>query len=245
MRKFLWILVCVGALALMPGGVIVPSHSHAAGKVYVYGTSMEPTDRDAERFSRSSWGGGIGAVFPAPAVHNLAALSTGLELTNMMSQSTMVYDPVIRLQLEQRTNQTYGRFYLGGLIGPHGPAFFRPHVGANVALVWYGISTDIDIPNPSSSDPDAVITRNLESNFKGAFGYDLNAGLDLNIANKFPIELGMRHVQSFNIPQPLGAGSVTVSPTYFQIYFGIGVSLEVLMNKNPKSGSHDEQEEED
>lgn len=227
-------------VALMLCSAIVPSSALAAGKLSLYVSRMDPSDVDARRFSRTSWGGGIDAVVPLPMVHNLVALTTGVEVSNMLSHSTTVYDPIIVEDVKQSTNQSYGRFFIGGRLGPHGPGFLRPHVGANVAVVWYGISTDIEIPN--ANDPENPITKNIDSNYKAAFGYDVNAGLDLNFANRIPVEAGIRHVQSFNVPQTLGEGSVSVSPSYFQIYLGVGVSLEVFTRsrKEPKTSPEGE-----
>jgi hypothetical protein len=213
-------------VALAIGIALVPAPAAGAGKLSLYLTRMDPTDVDARRFSRTSWGGGIAGVLPFPAVHNLLALTSGVELSNMLSHSTEVYDPFIDETLKQSTNQRYGRFFVGGRLGPHGPAFVRPHIGANVAVVWYGISTTVEIPDPA--DPDNPITKTLDSNYKGAFGYDVNAGLDLNFANRIPVEIGVRHVQSLNVPQALGEGSVSVSPSYVQVYFGVGINLNVL-----------------
>jgi opacity protein-like surface antigen len=204
----------------------VPHPASADGKVSLYLSRMEPADVDASRFSTASWGGGIDAVWPWSGAHNLIALDGGFEITNMLSESTDIYDPIIRAVLLQSTNQSYGRFYLGARVGPHGPGFIRPHVGANVAVVWYDISTNIEIPNPS--DPSNPTTRTLDSKTNGAFGYDLNAGVDLNLANKFPIELGARYLQSFEVPQQLGEGAVSISPSYYQIYFAVGMGFDFI-----------------
>jgi len=220
------------ALMIVFCAALVPASALADGKLSLYLSRMEPTGVDAQRFSRASWGGGIEAVLPWYAAYNLVALTSGLELSNMLSQSTNVYDPILRETLEQRTNQSYGRFFVGGRVGPHGPGFVRPHAGANLAFVWYGISTDIDIPNPA--DPNQPITKNLDSNFDAAFGYDVNAGVDLNIANAFPVEVGMRFVKSFNVPQPLGQGAVSVSPSYLQTYLAIGVGFDFLHRQSNK-----------
>ena len=204
----------------------IPLPAFADGKVSLYLSWMDPADEDASRFSNTSWGGGISAVVPWDAVNNLIALTSGLEYTNMLSQSTDVYDPILRETLVQSTSQDYGRFFLGGRLGPHGPGFLRPHVGANVALVWYGISTNIEIPDPS--DPGNPVVKTLESRTKGAFGYDLNAGLDLNLANSIPVEIGFRFLQSFQVPQQLGQGAVSISPSYYQGYIAVGRGFDFI-----------------
>lgn len=204
----------------------VPLPASADGKVSIYLSRMEPADVDASRFTTASWGGGIDAVWPWSGAHNLIALDGGLEITNMLSESTEVYDPVIRAVLLQSTNQSYGRLFLGGRLGPHGPGFIRPHVGANLAVVWYDISTNIEIPNPS--DPNNPVNKTLDSRTNGTFGYDLNVGVDLNLGNKVPVELGARYLQSFEVPQQLGEGAVSVSPSYYQIYFSVGMGFDFI-----------------
>lgn len=211
----------------------VPLPAAADGKVSLYLSRMEPADVDASRFSRESWGGGIDAVLPWPGAHNLIALAGGLEITNMMSESTDIYDPIIRAVLLQETNQSYSRFFLGARLGPHGPGFLRPHVGANVAVVWYDIGTTIEIPNPA--DPSNPVVRTLDSQTKGTFGYDLNVGLDLNLANSFPVEFGVRYLQGFEVPQQLGEGAVSISPSYYQVYFGVGMGFDLIGRMGKKS----------
>ncbi len=218
LRRIL-VLLALGVLAF-------PAAAIAEGKVSLYLLRMDPSDVDARRFSRTSWGGGLAAVLPAPALHNLLAATAGIEIANMMSHRTTVYDSVLRENLEQSTDQSYGRFFVGGRVGPHGPGFLRPHAGLNLAVVWYGISTDIKIPDPE--DDTHEITKNLRSDYRGAFGYDVNAGLDVNFGNRVPLEIGVRHVQSFNVPQALGEGSVSVSPAYFEAYFAVGLGLSVM-----------------
>jgi hypothetical protein len=216
--------------ALTLCAALTPSASFAAGKLSLYVSRMDPSDVDAKRFSRTSWGGGIAAVVPMPALHNLLAATAGLEISNMLSQSTDVYDPVLRETLEQNTSQSYGRFYLGGRAGPHGPGFFRPHLGTNLALVWYGIGTSVLIPDPNNAGQ--FISHTVDSNTKFALGYDVNGGVDFNIANRVPVEIGIRHVETFNVPEPLGEGSVSVSPSYFQLYFGVGWTVDFWQRDN-------------
>jgi opacity protein-like surface antigen len=225
-------IACCVALSSAPAS--------ADGKVSLYASRMEPATVDAERFSRTSWGGGIDVVLPFSETRNFTAFTAGLEITSMLGHSTDIYDPIIRENITQSTSQTYGRFFMGGRLGPHGPGFFRPHVGANLAVVWYGIGTTLEIPN--AADPANPIFKTIDSNYKTAFGYDVNAGIDLNMANKFPIEVGMRYLKSYNVPQQLGEGSVSISPSYYQVYFGIGFGFEFMQNASKKGKEIEERE---
>ena len=214
------------ALSLACCFAFVPRPAAADGKVSLYLSRMEPADVDASRFSTASWGGGIDAVVPLNAVHKLIALTGGLEVTNMLSESTDVYDPIIQEVIVQSTQQSYCRLFLGGRLGPHGDGFLRPHVGANVAVVWYRKSTDIEIPN--EADPDNPVNKTLDSHTKGVFGYDFNAGVDLNMGNFLPIEFGLRYLQSLEVPQQLGQGAVSISPSYYQAYLAVGVGFDFI-----------------
>ena len=44
----------------------------------------------------------------------------------------------------------------------------------------------------------------------------------------------MRYVQSYNVPQQLGAGAVSVSPSYIQTYFAIGVGFDKFSRDNAR-----------
>ena len=112
--------------------------------------------------------------------------------------------------------------YLGPEFGPRGNGFFRPHVGAHLAFVNYGISTDVVVPD--DTDRENEIRQNLRSEHRPTIGYDLTAGADLNFGKWF-LESGARFSKSFNVPQQLGDGAVTIHPGYLQIYVGVGANF--------------------
>lgn len=205
-----------------------PLTANAAGKVQVYGLRMTPTGQDASRFSRPSWGVGAAVVAPLPQVHNLIAGTLGLEIANMLSQTTAFRDGQTGLRVEQQTNQNYYRLYLGGRLGPHGPGLIRPHVGSNVALVVYDISTDVVVPDDLNRQNE--IRQNLRNRTESAFGWDVTLGTDFNIHNTVALEGGVRFLKTFGVPQQLGAGSRRVEPAYFQIYLGLGVGFGAMKN---------------
>jgi opacity protein-like surface antigen len=184
---------------------------------------MEPSGQDAKEFSDPGWGGGLHVVLPMPAASNLLAGVIGVEFVNLLGETTTLYDSQTLLRVEQQTDQYYGRLYLGPEFGPHGNGTFRPHVGANVALVFYGISTDVVVPDDYNREQE--IRQNLRDENRAAFGYDVNLGVDINPWNNVSIDVGARFLKSFNVPQQLGAGSVTISPGYVQGYLGVGISM--------------------
>jgi opacity protein-like surface antigen len=197
----------------------------AGGKLELYGIRMEPNGQAAERYSRPGWGGGLQVVAPLPNVSNLLAGVGGLEVVNLLSQKTEYPDPVYALRVEQHTDQYYGRLFLGGEIGPHGSGMVRPHAGMNLALVLYGIGTDLVLIDDIEG---TEIRRNLGSENEAAFGYDASFGVDFNFFDRMVVDVGARYLKSFGVPQQLSEGSVTIHPEYFQVYLGVGVSFGLM-----------------
>lgn len=198
----------------------------AGGKVGIYGIRMAPYGIDAEQYSSPGWGLGVHAVLPVPQVANIIAGTCGFEWINLLSHTDTFIDDVTQLRIEQQTHQNYYRIFLGAQVGGHGNAFFRPHAGVNIALVYYEIGTDVVVPDDYNREQE--IRQNLREEGKIAFGSDLSMGLDLNFSNKLALDGGVRYLRSFAVPQQLGAGSVIIHPRYVQIYLGVGVSLDML-----------------
>lgn len=207
---------------LLAAAVALPTVARAQVIASFHGIHMDPSGQDAKDFSHASYGGGLHASFPVPQLGNLFAGGVGIELVNMLSESHEFRDATTGLRVEQETSQMYFRLYLGPEIGPHGNGFFRPHVGAHVALINYGISTDVVVPD--DIDRENEIRQNLRSENRTVFGYDLDAGADLNFGLWF-VEGGTRFTKSFNVPQQLGDGAVTIHPGYVQIYVGLGLNF--------------------
>jgi hypothetical protein len=220
---------CIPILAVL----LWAATATAEGRVTVYGLRLEPTGQDAKAFSRANWGGGINAVFPVPQLGNLVAGAIGFDATVLLSEKTVTQDALTLLRVEQQTSQDYARLYLGPEFGPHGHGFFRPHVGADVAIVFYGISTDVVVPDDYNRENE--IRQSLRDERRVATGYDVNLGVDLNFMDKVVVDGGVKFIKSFNVPQQLGAGSVTIHPGYFQVYLGIGVPFGVFKRGPPES----------
>jgi len=214
------------AALLALAGVLCAFPAQAAGHLGLYGIQMTPYGTDAGRYSRAGFGGGIQVVAPLPRPANLLAGVGGLEFVNLLSEKTVFQDRNTMLRVEQQTNQHYGRFYLGARLGLHGHQFLRPYAGANLSLNFYGISTDVVVPD--DSDRENEIRQSLRSENHVAFGYDGTLGLDLDIATRFNLDGGVRYVKTFNVPQQLGEGSVPINPEYFQVFLGFGVSFDAM-----------------
>ena len=212
--------VALAVLTLL--SLSVPAHA-IEGKLALHLLRMVPSDHDARQFSDPGWGGGLQLTVPSPAFSNLMAGVVGAEFIDLLGETTTFYDVVTGLRVEQQTDQYYGRIYTGAEFGPHGRGTLRPHAGVNIALVLYGISTDVVIPDDYNREQE--IRQKLRDEHRAAFGYDLNAGLDINPWNKVTPDVGARFLKSFNVPQQLGEGSVTIHPGYVQAYLGVAVSL--------------------
>jgi opacity protein-like surface antigen len=210
------------ALALVVLGSGAPARA-LDGKVALHVIRMTPSGQDADRYSRAGWGAGAQLTTALPGTAGILAGVVGLEFVNLLSETLTTYDYQTLLRIEQQTNQYFGRLYLGPEIGPHGNGTFRPHAGANIALVFYGISTDIVVPD--DFDREREIRQSLRGEHKAAFGYDVTLGVDINPWNKLSFDVGARFVKSFNVPQQLGAGAETVHPGYLQGYFAVGFAL--------------------
>ena len=218
-RRVCWfpLLALVLATAVAP-----PMAAQAGVNVSIYGIHMEPSGENAKDFSRASFGGGLHGSLAVPQLGNLLAGAVGIELVNMLSQTHESRDAKTLLRVEQQTRQRYFRVYLGPELGPQGNGFFRPHVGAHIAFINYGISTDVVVPDDTNREKE--IRQNLRSENRPVFGYDLSAGTDLNFGSWF-VEGGARFAKSFNVPQQLGGGAVSIHPGYVQIYVGLGAAL--------------------
>jgi hypothetical protein len=211
------------------------SHAVAGGKVSIYGIHMVPYGTDAQTYSRAGWGGGLDVVVPLRESHNIFAGTAGLEIVNLLSESETFQDRQTGLIVEQQTDQNYFRLYLGIRIGGHGNGFLRPHVGANIALVYYNMTTDVVVPDDYNRENE--IRQNLHSEGKAVFGYDLSMGLDLNFSNALALDGGVKYLSSLSVPQQLGEGSVKIHPQYFQIFLEIGLSFDYIGSHFTKSDS--------
>ncbi|HEX9655932.1 MAG TPA: hypothetical protein VGB89_03320 [Bacteroidota bacterium] len=207
----------------------VGQDSSAGGKLGIYGIYMAPRGPDARSYSDPGYGLGFHVVAPVSFFADIVAGVGGLEYVNLLSATTQFRDRVTGLRVEQQTEQGYFRLFLGGQVGGHGNGFLRPHAGINLAFVYYSISTDVVIPDDRNRENE--IRQSLRSEGNVIFGYDITFGLDLNFSNTIALDGGVKYLKSFSVPQQLGEGSVRVHPYYLQIYFGIGVSFDMIRDR--------------
>ena len=217
-----------GALALALGLLALAGAgpARAGAKIELYGLRMVPTDVDSRQYSRPGWGGGVQGVAPIPGSATMLAGVVGVEVVNLLSTTKVFQDPLTALRVEQQTSQNYGRLFVGAQMGAHGSGLLRPYGGVNVAAVWYGIGTDVVVPD--DYDRENEIRQNLRRRDEVAFGWDANAGVDLNFGDRWGIDVGARWLHTYGVPQQLGDGAVTIEPGYVQLKVGVVIGARSL-----------------
>jgi opacity protein-like surface antigen len=216
MRRFLASLAVLAAFT-----PVAAPPALADGKVELYLLRMAPSDGDSRQFSRPGWGLGMQGIAPMPGTATLLGLVAGVEVVNLLTSSTTFEDEYSSLSVVQETSQNYGRCFLGTRLGSQGTGSLRPYAGVNVAAVWYWITTDAVVPDDSGRQDE--IRQHLGNRNEVAFGWDANAGLDVNFHDRWSVEFGARWLHSYGVPQQLGAGAVTIEPGYLQFKLGLGV----------------------
>jgi hypothetical protein len=212
MRVLVALALCTFAL---PALAAIP-------RLTIYGMLMEPTDKEARDFSDPGWGGGVDVSWPLQGTEGLFSVIGGLEAASLLSSVKKFQDQTTGLRIEQHTEQVYGRLFLGGELGPHGNGTIEPYGNLALALVIYGISTDVVIPDDVNAEN--AINQHLSDHNEAAFGWSAGAGVNLNFG-KWGIDGGLRFVKQYGLPQQLGAGAVTIQPSYFQYRLGLSIPI--------------------
>ena len=196
--------------------------SAAVPRFTIYGMMMDPTDQAARDYSDPGWGGGVDVSWPVTGTEGLLSMIGGLEAASLYSSVKTFQDQTTGLRIEQHTDQVYGRLFLGGELGPHGNGTLQPYGNLAIALVIYGINTDVVIPD--DSDLQNSINQHLSGHTEAAFGWSGGGGVNLNFG-KWGIDGGIRFVKQYGVPQQLGAGAVTIQPSYFQYRLGLSIPI--------------------
>ena len=201
----LLLLVAVPALAAKP-------------RFGLYLSRLDPSDAAARDYAKPGWGGGLDVSWPLTGTQGLISGIGGLEMTSLLSNVKKFQDERTLLRVEQHTDQLYGRIFLGAELGPHGNGFLEPYANLAIAGVYYGISTEVVVPDYSDREND--IHQPVSSKDAFAFGWSAGTGLHLNLG-KGGIDGGVRFLKQYGVPQQLGEGAVTIQPSYLQYRLGI------------------------
>jgi opacity protein-like surface antigen len=216
--------VCIVALVVPCIALSAPAHAKIQIRGGGFGIRLEPEGDDAENFSKASWGGGLYVITVCPGMANFLAGVVGIDIINMLSQTIEFRDQVTMLRIEQQTNQWLSRFYAGGRLGHQGHGVIRPYVGANVALNYYSISTDVVIPD--DRDYENEIRQHLKKETEYAFGFDVSLGVEFNIKDVVFIDVGAKYLKTFSVPQQFGPNAETIHPQYVQMYAGLNIRFQ-------------------
>jgi len=202
--------------------MLAPAAYAATPRVTLYGMRMDPSDQAARDYARPGWGGGVDVSWPVAETFGMLSVIGGVEAASLLSNVKTFHDQTTGLRVEQHTEQFYGRLFLGGELGPHGNGTLEPYANLAIALVGYGISTDVVIPDDSNLENS--INQHLSDQSEAAFGWSAGAGLNFNFGS-WGIDGGMRYLKQYGVPQQLGAGAVTIQPAYFQYRLGVSIAI--------------------
>ena len=212
------------AALLLAVTVLVGAVPAIAGtpRATLYGIRLDPADASARDFARPGYGGGIDVSWPLDGTQGMLAVIGGGELSSLLSKVKVFYVDPGPLRIEQHTDQTYGRLFLGGELGPHGNGFLEPYANVAVGLVVYDISTTVVIPDDVNRQNS--INQNLSSQTETAFGWAAGTGLNLNFG-KWGVDGGVRFLKQYGVPQQLGEGAVTIQPSYMEYRLGLSLAI--------------------
>ena len=192
----------------------------AAPRATLYFAVLDPADRSARDFAKPGYGGGLDVSWPIHGSEGMLSVIGGIEASSLLSKVKKFQDQLTGLRVEQHTDQFYGRLFVGGELGPHGNGFMQPYANAAIGVVFYGIGTDVVVPD--DSDRENSINQNLSQQNEAAFGWSAGTGVNLNFG-RWGIDGGVRFLKQYGVPQQLGDGAVTIQPSYVQ--YRMGVSL--------------------
>lgn len=189
----------------------------------LYVNRLDPADREARDYARPGWGGGLDLSWPIDGTAGMVSAIVGVEASSLLSNVKEFRDQLTGLRVEQHTDQFYGRLYLGGELGPHGNGFLEPYANVAVAVVFYGISSSVVIPD--DFDRENSINQLLDEQNEAAFGWSAGTGLHLNFG-RWGIDGGVRFLKQYGVPQQLGDGAVTIQPAYIQTRLGATLVID-------------------
>lgn len=181
---------------------------------------------------KPNWGGGLAVVLPLMRTDIFPAVDIGMEYFNCYSQTESITysyygggDFPYYGTIDLPTSQGVYRFYMGGRLAANLNEAFRLFVGGNYALAITRIHTAYVTHRIFTGEGPEIPAEmeNVYSKTKSASGYDLNAGCELELAETFIFESGMRYIRLFQAPIQLNdIRAIPIAENYFQIYFSVG-----------------------
>ena len=211
-------IVCALALLLLFATPLLAATPRAG----LYVNRLDPSDAQARDFARPGWGGGLDISWPLDGTQGMLSAIGGIEVSSLLSKVKVFQDQLTGLRVEQHTDQFYGRLFVGGELGPHGNGFLEPYANAAIALVFYGINTNVVVPDDYNRENS--INQLLSEQNEAAFGWSAGTGVHLNFG-RWGIDGGLRFLKQYGVPQQLGDGAVTIQPAYIQSRLGVTLAI--------------------
>ncbi len=179
---------------------------------------MEPGNSDARDFSKGNFGLSGEIEFHFVGIPNWVSWAAGLDYIDMLNDRT-TYKNAVGMRVVQETNQDYIRLWFGPRLRSHANVFFRPYVGIHGALIYSTIETDLIVPDDFDSDNETRQRLSADSDL--LFGYGATAGVEMRFSRERSLDLGVKRLETFGVPQQLSYGAVTIHPSYNLYYIGV------------------------
>jgi hypothetical protein len=187
----------------------------------LHGLHLAPQSH-VEDYADASWGGGVDLTYPLSSSGGWVAIAGEIGIVNFRNQTFVYTDPDILLRTEQKNSQNLFRGGVGLRLGPHlGPV--QPYAGIMGYVASHGITSKLVVPN--DADPDNTIEQDLGSSNDGGVGWAASGGLHVPLTPVLGIYGSASWFQLYGIDEPLGEEEVTIDPEYFEILFGLSISL--------------------
>ncbi len=221
-------ILSIAFIIAMPGGTILAQAKYSLNVARLFPQYPQNNYSD-----KPTWGGGMAVIVPLSQTGISPAVDIGMEYFNCYSVNETVSDPYYG-SADIPTSQGVYRIYTGGRLSINGAGNFHIFMGGNFALAITRIHTAYVIPMTITGEgpPIPAEMENLYSKTKSSFGYDLNAGCELQLAETFIFEAGMRYIRLFQAPIQLDdIRAVPIAAHYSQIYLSVGALFHKTQNQ--------------
>ena len=196
-------------LGVVLGLALGASQLNAESRGTFYALRLDP--QGEMELEDSGWGAGVAVAIPLTATEEKVKVGAGFDMGTLETS----FSEGLMFSTVSATTQSYTRLYGGAEIGRKLDARIRPHIGANLVLLFQDMSTfSIDLLSGEEFDK--------RSDSKVRLTYDLSAGLGVNITKTTGLDAGVRYLNGFSMRVPTADGSMmTVQQDYLQYYLGV------------------------
>ena len=189
-------------------------------RVALYAMRIDPGAPLKQGAWNSGYGGGADVTWPIPRLQGLFALFGGAECSSLHSGVSTVLDTASGERAEHHMDQLYGRFFIGGELGPHGEGTLEPYANLALSMIAYGYFDDVQVTAGTAS------RELLISQHEVGVGWSAGAGVNMNFS-RFGVTGGVRYLRQFGTPRQLGNDAVWIEPAYMQYRIGVTVPFPI------------------